>query len=250
MSDFKLNQIEILPEQPKDPIYDERTDEKAHTAYEAELLFFSCIKQGSEERLLKTMNMFFSNGLVIGKLSSNNLRQMQYWAVSCITLAVRYAIEGGLDETEAYNLSDKIIMQLDAFQNPDQIPPFLQEKAIQLTRLVNSVMHHKNYPSSVRKCISYIKQNLNKRLTLKELSSVCSLSPDYLSSLFKKTTGTKISNFILNEKLEASKILLNGKYDYSDISYYLSFCSESYFISCFKKAYKMTPREYVKSLNY
>lgn len=250
MSDFKLEQIKILPEQPKDPIYDERENEKTHTTYEAEILFFSCIKQGDEARLLKTMNMFFSDGLIIGKLSSNSLRQMQYWAVSCITLAIRYAIEGGLDETEAYNLSDKMIMQLDSFKNPEQIPPFLQENAVYLTRLVSSVAHHRNYPQSVRKCIRYIKQNLNKKLTLNELAAVCALSPDYLSSLFKKTTGIKISRFILNEKLEASKILLNGKYDYSDISFYLSFCSESYFISCFKRAYNMTPREYIKSLNY
>ena len=250
MTDFKLNQIEILPEQTKDPIYDEHESAKSHTAYEAEVIFFSCIKQGDKTRLLKTMNMFFSSGLIIGKLSSNNLRQMQYWAVSCITLAVRYAIEGGLDETEAYNLSDKIIMQIDKFTSPEQIPPYLQERAIELTELVSSVSQHSSYPPSVRRCISYIKQNLSKKLTLKELADVCSLSPDYLSALFKKSTGTKISSFILNEKLEASKLLLNGKYDYCDISCYLSFCSESYFISCFKKAYNMTPREYIKSLNY
>lgn len=250
MSDFSLEQIEILPAQSKDPIYDEQEKKKKHTAYESEVLFFSCIKQGNEARLLKTMNMFFSTGLIIGKLSTNNLRQMQYWAVSCITLAIRYAIEGGLDETEAYNLSDKMILKLDSFKSPDQIPPFLQENAVYLTRLVSSVSINGNYPLAIKKCISYIKQNLNKKLTLSELASVCALSPDYLSTLFKKTTGTKISSFILNEKLEASKILLNGKYDYSDISFYLSFCSESYFISCFKKAYKMTPREYIKSLNY
>lgn len=102
----------------------------------------------------------------------------------------------------------------------------------------------------MRKCISYIKENLEKKLTLGGLSKVCSLSPDYLSALFKKTTGQNISRFILRQKLELSKSLLKGKYDYSEISCYLSFCSESYFIYCFKREYGVTPREYAKALKY
>ena len=31
---------------------------------------------------------------------------------------------------------------------------------------------------------------------------------------------------------------------------YLSFCSESYFIYCFKREYGVTPREYAKALKY
>mgnify|MGYP000184672563 FL=1 len=108
MKKFRLEKIEILPEKNANPIYNE-LESKAHTAYEAEKLFYTCIEQGDTERLSYTMDEFFSNGLVIGKLSENNLRQMQYWAVSCITLAIRYAIEGGLCESEAYEMSDKMI---------------------------------------------------------------------------------------------------------------------------------------------
>lgn len=249
MKKFRLEKIEILPEKNANPIYNE-LESKAHTAYEAEKLFYTCIEQGDTERLSYTMDEFFSNGLVIGKLSENNLRQMQYWAVSCITLAIRYAIEGGLCESEAYEMSDKMIRCVDSMTSSESIPPFLQEKAIELTNLVRYSSIGKDYPPPVRKCISYIKENLEKKLTLGGLSKVCSLSPDYLSALFKKTTGQNISRFILRQKLELSKSLLNGKYDYSEISCYLSFCSESYFIYCFKREYGVTPREYAKALKY
>lgn len=143
------------------PIYNE-LESKAHTAYEAEKLFYACIEQGDTERLSYTMDEFFSNGLVIGKLSENNLRQMQYWAVSCITLAIRYAIEGGLCESEAYEMSDKMIRRVDSMTSSESIPPFLQEKAIELTNLVRYSSIGKDYPPPVRKCISYIKENLEK----------------------------------------------------------------------------------------
>lgn len=110
------------------------------------------------------MDEFFSNGLVIGKLSENNLRQMQYWAVSCITLAIRYAIEGGLCESEAYEMSDKMIRRVDSMTSSESIPPFLQEKAIELTNLVRYSSIGKDYPPPVRKCISYIKENIEKSL--------------------------------------------------------------------------------------
>lgn len=147
-------------------------------------------------------------------------------------------------------MSDKMIRRVDSMTSSESIPPFLQEKAIELTNLVRYSSIGKDYPPPVRKCISYIKENIEKKLTLGGLSKVCSLSPDYLSALFKKTTGQNISRFILRQKLELSKSLLKGKYDYSEISCYLSFCSESYFIYCFKREYGVTPREYAKALKY
>lgn len=249
MADFKLEQIEILPDETEKSIFYEN-DSRPHTAYESEKLFFSCIKEGDLKRLKITMEQFFNNGVIIGRLSKNNLRQMQYWAVSCVTLAIRYAIEGGLNETEAYSFSDNIIRQIDMISSADLIPPYLQKIAVELTTLVRNSAFGNDYPPQVRKCINYIKQNITEKITLNELAKLCSLSPDYLSSLFKKTTGENLSRYIIKEKLEMSKTLLSGKYDYSEISCYLSFCSESYFIYCFKREYGITPREYSKSLKY
>ena len=45
MKKFRLEKIEILPEKNANPIYNE-LESKAHTAYEAEKLFYTCIEQG------------------------------------------------------------------------------------------------------------------------------------------------------------------------------------------------------------
>ena len=42
MKKFRLEKIEILPEKNANPIYNE-LESKAHTAYEAEKLFYTCI---------------------------------------------------------------------------------------------------------------------------------------------------------------------------------------------------------------
>ena len=60
-------------------------------------------------------------------------------------------------------MSDKMIRRVDSMTSSESIPPFLQEKAIELTNLVRYSSIGKDYPPPVRKCISYIKENLEKK---------------------------------------------------------------------------------------
>ena len=91
-----LKSIEVLPDEKENMEFWERENKKSHTSYENEILFFSCIMHGDTERLDTCLENMFNNGIVAGKLSEDNLRQIKYWAVSCITIATRYAIQGGL----------------------------------------------------------------------------------------------------------------------------------------------------------
>ena len=74
------------------------------------------------------------------------------------------------------------------------------------------------------------------------------LSDDYLSFLFKKNLGVNLSRYIRSQRLQSSKEMLKGNYTISDIAYYLGFCSESYFISCFKKEFGKTPKKFRNQL--
>ena len=171
---------------------------------------------------------------------------MQYLAVCCITLGTRYAIKGGLDESIAYNLSDTYIQQIDKLTSPDKILYFLAEKTIELAKKVSKSKKLIKYPAPIIKTIQYINKNLHNKIAIKDLAKFCNLSPDYLSSLFKKSTGLNLSSYIMKQKLEASKALLIKDYDYSTIGYYFSFCSESHYINRFKKEFGMTPLQFMK----
>ncbi|MEG1662623.1 MAG: AraC family transcriptional regulator [Clostridia bacterium] len=238
--------IEVLPKGVLNPAFEQREAGRSHSPYEVEKKIYECVKDGDIEKLNSIMLHYASSPLVVGRLSDNSLRQMQYLAVSCVTLGIRYAMEGGLDESEAYNLSDKYIQMIDKIENPDEIMPFIAEKSIEITALVHSVKQRTTYPKPVKICLKYIDKNLHNKITLDNLAEACGLSNDYLSALFKKHTGVSISKYILRQKLEASKALLNGDCNYSEIGYYFSFCSETYYISCFKREFGVTPREYAQ----
>ncbi len=242
-----LKSIEVLPDEKENIEFWERENKKSHTSYESEILFFSCIMHGDTERLENCLDDLFKSGIVAGRLSTDNLRQMKYWAVSCVTIATRYAIQGGLPEMEAYNLSDKFIRDIDMLDDENTIIDYLVNASFKITEMIKSIKIQHNYPSPVRKCVTYIDKNLHDKITLDDLGKISGLSKDYLSQLFKKTTGITITEYIRKRRLDSAKKLLDRGTKINDTAYGLGFCSESYFISCFKNEYGITPREYIKN---
>ncbi len=242
-----LKSIEILPNEKENMEFWERENKKSHTSYESEILLFSCIMHGDTERLGSCFEKLMQDGIVTGKLSENSLRQIKYWAVSCITIGTRYAIQGGLPEMEAFNLSDSYIRDIDMIDNEQEILDYLVKVSFNLTAKIKSIKTQHNYPSPIRKCVSFIDKNLHSKISLDELGEISGLSKDYLSQLFKKTTGITITEYIMKKRLSSAKQLLDRDISISDTAYALGFCSESYFISCFKKKYGITPKEYVRN---
>lgn len=242
-----LKSIEVLPTDEDNIEFWERENRKSHTSYETEILLFSCIMHGDTERLGECLEKVFQDGIVTGRLSLNSLRQMRYWAVSCITIATRYAIQGGLPEMEAFNLSDAYIRDIDMIEDENEILDYLIKKSFELTTLIKNIKIRRSYPSPIRKCVSFIDKNLHSKITLDELAEISGLSKDYVSQLFKKTTGKTITEYIKKRRLDSAKQLLDRGASIGDTAYGLGFCSESYFISCFKNEYGITPKEYVSN---
>lgn len=240
-----LESIEILK---NNEIFDERENEKTHTSYETELMFYSCIKNGDVDRTVKMMQQLFANKVITGKLSDNNLMQIKYWSVCCITLAVRYAIQGGVDETFAFNFSDSCIINIDKMEKEEDVFKYLQDVCIEITTLVAKNKKNNDYPYKIKKCIHFINVNLHNKISLQQLADETHLSADYLSYLFKKCVGTTITDYIRHQKLLAAKVMLKERKSCSEISYYLNFCSESYFIKCFKKEFGITPKVYAENM--
>lgn len=240
-----MKQIQIAPTSEYDAAFAQRESGIAHTPYQSETAFYDCIRQGDAHLLDEKMQQYFQNGVVVGKLSEDALRQMQYWGVSSVTLAVRAAIQGGLPEMTAYNLSDRYIQSIDKMQSPDEILSYLIEKAGELTALVSGVRGRLRYSPYVRRCMACIERHLHEKITVSFLANEIGITADYLSAVFKKETGEPLSRYILNRKMEEAKRLLENGCDSDFVAYTLSFCSESYFIACFKRAFGVTPRGYV-----
>jgi two-component system response regulator YesN len=76
-----------------------------------------------------------------------------------------------------------------------------------------------------------------------------SLHPTYLSRLFKQTTGIKLSEYIMQQKLELARRLLADKsLRIGEISTRVGFYTPSYFTRFFKRMTGTSPQEYRDTL--
>ncbi len=214
-----------------------------HTRYTTEIKIFSCVQQGDINKLIKELKNI-SALVVTGKLSNDSVMQYRYLAVSTITLATRYAIQGGLNEKEAYDFSDRVIMLVDSMNSKIKIVNLLAKEIYNLTNMVNKSKLKPSQSPHIRKCICYINENINKKITVSMLSEICNISSDYLSQIFKEEMGENLSTYVTKRKLEAAKdMIMQGKGN-NEICEALGFSSVSHFITAFKRTYNMTPTEY------
>ncbi|MBR6779626.1 MAG: helix-turn-helix domain-containing protein [Clostridia bacterium] len=220
------------------------TDQK-HTPYGAEIRLFSCVQQGDVDSLLLQLKNVDSM-IVMGRMSDDELQQHKYMAVSTITLATRYAIQGGMNETLAYAFSDRVIKTIDALTDKNEILACLGFEIINLTREVKKNRNQPVFSPHIRNCIKYINENLSQKISVSDTAAHCGISADYLSQIFKKEMGENLSTYILRQKLEKAKQLLLDGVPYKKICTRTGFSSQAYFVTVFKRFYAMTPSEYVK----
>ncbi len=223
----------------------EKNTLEKHTPYSAEIRLFSCVQQGDIDSLMMQIKNLDSL-IVMGKMSDNELMQHKYMAVSAITLATRYAIQGGLNESKAYEFSDKVIKTIDSLTDKNEIFMCLGIEILKLTQDVKKNKKQPEFSPHIRNCIKYINENLSQKIRVSSVAKYCGISADYLSQIFKKEMDENLSTYILRQKLEKAKILLlkgvNEKYICNEVG----FSSQTYFITVFKRFYKMTPSEYIK----
>jgi len=226
-------------------LFDNREDFRIHTPYSHELAVLNCVSEGNVSRLQSTYKTLPQTKY--GNMSSNPLRQLFYGCIANTTLVTRYAIEGGLEEETAFTLSDVYIKQMENCRTLYELNILNEKMAVDFTERVAKAQTSIQpvYTLPISKCMDYISRNIHNKISLTALAKEVNLTPKYLSSLFRKETSQTLCSFIEDKRIKAAKdLLIYSQYSYSYISHYLSFYSQSYFISVFRKNVGMTPKEY------
>ena len=100
----------------------------------------------------------------------------------------------------------------------------------------------------IDECVRYISSNLDKELSVEQLSREFSLSPYYFSRLFKEETGVSPHKYLVMVRLDYSRYVLRStNLTIKETAYRCGFNSESNFCTRFREAFGITPKEYRQS---
>ena len=101
------------------------------------------------------------------------------------------------------------------------------------------------HSKAVNECMDYIHYHLHEKITVAILAQHVHLNPTYLSELFARETGTSLSQYITDKRMEAAENMLKySEYSFNEIAQILAYRSQSHFTKVFKKHSGMTPGEY------
>lgn len=214
-----------------------------HISYDREMAFYQSIGNGDMEEMKRLFIPFNVEGF--GKLSENPLRNLKYHLIITVAMITRYVIEAGLEMEAAYNLSDIYIRKIDVCGDEDSIRKIHEELCEAYVKRMQACKRRRLYSKPVSQCIDYIYDNLHEKISLEDLAEVSGVSSSYISKLFHSEVGITIAQYIQKKKIEAAKnLLLFTDYSITDISNYMQFSTESYFISVFRKFCGVTPKKF------
>ncbi|WNS82274.1 AraC family transcriptional regulator [Domibacillus sp. DTU_2020_1001157_1_SI_ALB_TIR_016] len=220
-----------------------KEEKQRHHTYDEELMQYEYMKNGNMDAIPLGIKLFQSN--TTGTLSDHPVMNYKYLFVASITLSSRFCIEGGMYSEDAYNLSDLYIRLVDKCKTVEEIFALHNKMFTDYTKRMSELKKEKIYSKPVLRCIDYIDLHLHETITVKSLAQYVSLSPTYLSALFSKETGTSISEYIREKRINTAITLLKySEYTCMEIANNLGFSSQSHFNKLFKQYTGLTPKEY------
>lgn len=221
-------------------------DKEPHNTYNYEQKMLHCVKYGLVEELNSIGGL--TNDMHIGTLLTDSIRYYKNLLLAQNTLFSRAAIEGGLAPEAAYSMSDLYVLQIENCETINQLNQVSQTIRNDFCKSVRDIRSPQTGDAIVDNAIQYIGEHVSENLSAQQIADYLDISREYLSSKFKKATGASLPDFINRSKIEVAKRLLR----FTDktlvaISNYLSYSSQSYFQTQFKRVTGMTPMEYRRS---
>jgi Response regulator containing CheY-like receiver domain and AraC-type DNA-binding domain len=202
------------------------------------------IQQINNEQSLEILKQI--NTLERAQLSKHPLVSLKYSLIGSCTLFTRAVIEAGLDSETAFILSDYYINLIDIASSLKQAQDLEYKMVNDFIRVLKK---HREYIYNplINSVIRYMKKNIEHNLSLKEISSLVNVHPNYLSAAFKKDVGKTLTDYFNELRIEAIKQYMdNTNVSIREISYTFNFSHVTYFCRFFKKHTGLTPKAYKK----
>jgi len=188
---------------------------------------------------------------ILGKILFKNAGQTELIRARLLELAVvlsRAAVEGTADLEMILGLNLEHIKELGKIKSIEELCIWIVKV---LDRFTESVYKNRNVKNIevIRKTREIIRTNYKKKLKLTDISKSVSLSPYYLSHIFKNETGITLMEYLAKVRIEEAKRLLeNTSHNTTQISFDVGYSDQSYFCKIFKKIEGVSPLEYKKRM--
>lgn len=200
---------------------------------------FDYVLSGNNEAMKQTLDAISEN------ISENDIDYARSFCYDTI-VKLYYAAEQLLSYLHFDESTASLKSMIYNCNNPQELVSLLCDITYDMTDKIHD-LNNALVMYTINKIKSYIAEHYTQQITRQSIAAHIGVTPNYISTLFKKSTGSSLVSYITQVRIDKAKeLLLKGKYKHTEISSMVGFKDSFYFSKSFKKITGMTPSEYQK----
>ena len=228
----------------------EKNYSKIYRRYDQEKQFLSMIRNGDTKNILSAFEKL-SGPEALSDFSKETLNYYAsgYGLAILKALSRKAAEESGLSVITIDEITQKYTQLSSATYNAELQTRYQIDMIVELTKAVhNHKLSLDKYSPPIQRVMEYINLHLGDHISNDDLAANASMSISHLSKVFKKETGGTMTEYIaLMRCKKAAGLLKKTDLPVQEISSYVGYSDNNYFVKVFKKIYDLTPSEYRKT---
>jgi YesN/AraC family two-component response regulator len=199
----------------------------------------TALRQGNKKESVQFLNEVLA---MLVFCNPNQFRCIQLRALELAVLLFRAGVQPSSNIVAENNV--RCLKHIQEAKNVEELTSILHNIVDNIAGQISS-FHGIPHALALRKAEIYIRENLTRKISLKEIAKIAGLSAPYFSTIFKEEMGENLSRYINRLRVEkASKMLLETNIPLSDISNECCFEDQSWFSKIFKSFTGISPGKY------
>lgn len=243
---------DLKPSAPTPSVQSEPEDSYAdmqnlEQRYQHENLFLQAVSQGQNQKARQLISTFPA---AMEQRTLDTVRNTKNYTIVLNTLLRKAAELGTVHPYHIDRLSSSFAHRIEQCNSVTACMNLQQEMIHKYCLLVKN-HSMKGYSLLVQKVITRIDSDLTADLSLNALSSLLNVNASYLSGLFKKETGSTLTDYVNRKRIGHGILLLNATaLQVQTVAQYCGIPDVNYFAKLFKKYIGKTPKEYREAVTH
>lgn len=246
-SEYTYRRLLGFQEEPREPktYQQDSIDYSAiYQRYHAENRLLKLIEKGEVESIIQAYDEIQEGSASLTALFLSPVYQSP---ISILRALARKAAErSGLSIITIDQITQKSVQRLSGTSNVRKQTQYCYEMLVELTTAVRDhLANTSGYSPAIVKVAEYLSLNYTQNVSTDTLCRISDYSPSHLAKIFKHETGRTITQYIAELRCrQAAEMLRETTLPVQEISSYVGYADNNYFVKVFKKVTGMTPSEY------
>ena len=214
--------------------------------YDLENTFLRLVEQGDTENVMTALHNMSLQGMGRARYVSAIYQDPQIGNAMLRALARKAAERGGASLVEIHEITQRGVQKMVSARSNAELGASNVRMIYELTDAVRRSRETLGMLTPpVRRVVEYIRLNYSQELSLGTLAEIAGLSESYLTRTFKKEVGQTVFQYAAQLRCrKAADMLRSTELAIAQISSYVGYEDNNYFVKVFKKQYGVTPSEY------